>query len=482
MTVWPNYRFRQPLNSPEQRGARPAALQSARSRAACVIERDVEIPTRFGYALYADVFRPLTEAASVPPLLAWTPYGKHDPAPLAKIYPASGVQAAMDVRPDDLRGARPGVLGGPRLCRHHDRHSRGLARPVARHLPVPGGGRSLLRRRRVGRHTALEQWTGRPLGSLLSRPSMQWRVAALNPPHLAAINPWEGWTDTYREVVRHGGIPDTHFWPYIQVRWGASTQMIEDLWAETAEHPFFDGFWASKAAALERRSACRPTWWRAGAIMACIRAGLWKAFVCMASAEQVARGSRPQEMGALLRPGQSRPAGCLLRSFPQGQRATCPPWPRVEVEIRERYYQGQQHASTDWPLPEVDYQRFHLAAPVGSSAGTLTRELTALQSSCAYDSLAEDAAAVFDLRLDTADRHCRTRQAETVCSSADEADDLDLFVALEKLDAGRAAGRLHALRQLSRMVRSPWAGCASRTAHSIRSARRHYLPVLAHTR
>ena len=55
----------------------------------------------------------------------------------------------------------------------------------------------------------------------------QWRVAAFNPPHLAAINPWEGWTDTYREVVRHGGIPETFFWPYIWDRWGAGTGMIE---------------------------------------------------------------------------------------------------------------------------------------------------------------------------------------------------------------------------------------------------------------
>ena len=51
----------------------------------------------------------------------------------------------------------------------------------------------------------------------------QWGVAALNPPHLAAINPWEGWSDTYNEIVRHGGIPETSFWPYIWERWGAST-------------------------------------------------------------------------------------------------------------------------------------------------------------------------------------------------------------------------------------------------------------------
>jgi len=34
----------------------------------------------------------------------------------------------------------------------------------------------------------------------------QWRVAALHPPHLAAIIPWEGVTDPYRDSDYHGGI------------------------------------------------------------------------------------------------------------------------------------------------------------------------------------------------------------------------------------------------------------------------------------
>ena len=33
-----------------------------------------------------------------------------------------------------------------------------------------------------------------------------WRVAALAPPHLAAIVPWEGALDLYRDAGRHGGI------------------------------------------------------------------------------------------------------------------------------------------------------------------------------------------------------------------------------------------------------------------------------------
>lgn len=39
----------------------------------------------------------------------------------------------------------------------------------------------------------------------------QWQVAALQPPHLAAICPWEGASDWYRDATHHGGIVST-FW------------------------------------------------------------------------------------------------------------------------------------------------------------------------------------------------------------------------------------------------------------------------------
>jgi predicted acyl esterase len=38
-----------------------------------------------------------------------------------------------------------------------------------------------------------------------------WRVAAQQPPHLAAIVPWEGAVDTYRDASRHGGIYSNGF-------------------------------------------------------------------------------------------------------------------------------------------------------------------------------------------------------------------------------------------------------------------------------
>jgi hypothetical protein len=41
----------------------------------------------------------------------------------------------------------------------------------------------------------------------------------------------------YREVVRHGGIPETSFWPYIWQRWGASVTEVEDLAGQDRRAP-----------------------------------------------------------------------------------------------------------------------------------------------------------------------------------------------------------------------------------------------------
>ena len=82
----------------------------------------------------------------------------------------------------------------------------------------------------------------------------QWRVASLNPPHLAAINPWEGVSDFYRELCFHGGIPETLFmsWDWLMSFWAFAKNRAEDIVAMTKEHPLFDDYWASKNADLSK--------------------------------------------------------------------------------------------------------------------------------------------------------------------------------------------------------------------------------------
>ena len=66
---------------------------------------------------------------------------------------------------------------------------------------------------------AQQPWSNGKVGLLgISYFAMkQWQVAALRPPHLAAIVPWEGNCDTYREWSHHGGISANSFltawWP-----------------------------------------------------------------------------------------------------------------------------------------------------------------------------------------------------------------------------------------------------------------------------
>jgi predicted acyl esterase len=80
----------------------------------------------------------------------------------------------------------------------------------------------------------------------------QWKVAALRPPHLAAICPWEGFSDLYRDLARPGGIREDGFfalWSAMVKRGGRARS---DLRAEQKARPLWDEWWADRTAALER--------------------------------------------------------------------------------------------------------------------------------------------------------------------------------------------------------------------------------------
>ena len=463
------YRYRQPLNTPESRGARPRHYSREVQRG-MIIERDVQIPTRFGFCLFADVFRPADESAAAP-LLAWTPYGKHDPAPLAKIYPDSGVKAewlsdlTIFEAPDPLfwvpHGYAVVTIDIPGVW---------YAQSPATYLSpeeteafydaIEWAGTRSWSNGRVG------------LSGVSYLTVMQWRVAALHPPHLAAINPWEGWSDTYREVVRHGGIPDTAFWPYIQVRWGASDHPIEDLWAETAEHPLCDEFWASKCAqleAIEVPAFVVGSWSDHGLHTR----GTLEGFRRIASAHKWLEIHGRKKWAHYYDPHSRERQLTFFNHFLK-QAGAAPSWPAVEFEIRERSGQARRRHSIQWPLPEVSYRRLYLAA----DSARLLDELPAAQQVCRYDSLAESEAALFDLRFESATDvvgHARLH----VYVSADQADDLDLFVALEKLDAqGQFVGLTHYAIFENGPVALGWLRVSHRELDNARSS--HYLPVLAH--
>jgi predicted acyl esterase len=79
---------------------------------------------------------------------------------------------------------------------------------------------------------------------------VQWAAAALQPPHLAAIAPWEGLIDCYREVIMRGGIPDTKFHDEDIVASLFGENDSEDVTAHTTRFPLMNAYWADKRADL----------------------------------------------------------------------------------------------------------------------------------------------------------------------------------------------------------------------------------------
>jgi uncharacterized protein len=80
----------------------------------------------------------------------------------------------------------------------------------------------------------------------------QYKVAALRPPHLRAIVPWEGFTNAYRDFFYPGGVREVGFsrlWTTVVRR---STRMLPDLGREAAARPSEDTWWRSLVPALER--------------------------------------------------------------------------------------------------------------------------------------------------------------------------------------------------------------------------------------
>lgn len=181
-----------------------------------IIERDVSIPMDDGSILKADIFRP-DGTDRVPVIMTMGPYGK-------------GVRYQDHYKPswDWMTSHHPDLLAGSQR--------RWLAwETVDPEIWVPwgyavirvdsrGSGRSpgyldILSPREARDYFEVIEWAGtRPwstgkvgLNGISYYAINQWHVAALQPPHLAAMIPWEGAADTYRDFFRHGGILSNKF-------------------------------------------------------------------------------------------------------------------------------------------------------------------------------------------------------------------------------------------------------------------------------
>lgn len=79
----------------------------------------------------------------------------------------------------------------------------------------------------------------------------QWEGAAQRPPHLCAIVPWEGMTDPYRDLLRPGGIREQGF-VRLWSRGLKANRLTFSVAARNGAHPLRDDFWRSVTPDLRR--------------------------------------------------------------------------------------------------------------------------------------------------------------------------------------------------------------------------------------
>ncbi|MFL4901659.1 CocE/NonD family hydrolase [Streptomyces sp. MMS24-I2-30] len=175
------------------------------------IEWDLPITADDGNVLRADVFRP-TEPGNHPVVLTYGPYGKDRPF---QEYQAESYQSMVAMHPETTEGTDgeyqvfelvdPGkwVPDGYVLVRVD---SRGAGRSPG--LLDPLSEREIRDLYDCIEWAGSRPWSNGKVGlNGISYFSMNaWLVAALQPPHLAAVVIWEGAADWYRDVTHHGGI------------------------------------------------------------------------------------------------------------------------------------------------------------------------------------------------------------------------------------------------------------------------------------
>ena len=164
------------------------------------IQRDIAVPTRSGSFVSVNVFTPEVDGPW-PVIATMSPYGKdvHWPDRYPLYEQADQEPHAVWETPSPEWWTARGYA---------------LVRADS-----PGTGKSPGRLDLLGpaevagfydviEWAGVQPWSNGKVGSLgISWLAMlQWLVAAQRPPHLAAIVPWEGASDAYREFGRHGGI------------------------------------------------------------------------------------------------------------------------------------------------------------------------------------------------------------------------------------------------------------------------------------
>jgi len=113
-------------------------------------------------------------------------------------------------------------------------------------------------------------------------------------------------------------------------------------------------------------------------------------------------------------------------------------WPKIQLEVRDRYYVGKTRSEREWPLARTKYKKLFLDARNGSLRTAPAKS----RSQARYDAPGDGSRSPAAYRNERAQFDYVFRQTTELTGymklrlwvEADGADDMDLFVAIQKFD------------------------------------------------
>lgn len=249
----------------------------------------------------------------------------------------------------------------------------------------------------------------------------QYKVAALRPPSLKAICPWEGFTDAYRDLMTPGGVVENGFsriWQFVTKR---AVRLSVDIGKERPKHPLRDEWWESMTPDLARIHV--PMLVCASLSDANLHSvGSMRAFQRVGSRDKhvyIHRGPKWATFyGEEARAAQLAFFDLHLKGIEGG------PIPPVRLEVRERKDAVVEvRKEQEWPLARTDWRTLFLA-----TAGRLTEQPGGAGSMTFR--LRRDAAR-FDFEV-TEDTEITGPMSLRLWASVSGAPDASLFVGVEK--------------------------------------------------
>lgn len=390
-----------------------------------ILERDVAVTLRDGTIIYADVFRPADDEKH-PAIVALSPYGKEIGSQWLDDTPNhAGVPMEATSGLQKFEGPDPAYW-----CDH----GYAVVNPDVRGAYLSEGV-ILFFGSDYGRDgadivewAAAQPWCNGRVG--MSGNSWlaisQWFTAAQRPPHLAAIAPWEGLSDCYREIATRDGVEMPEFVKMLSDSFASTAAGgVEDVVSMMREHKAACPYWDDKAADLERIDV--PAYVVASYTNPIHTYGTLEGFRRILSADKWLRIHNTGEWDDYYDPGHVEDLRRFFDRYLKGEENGWEETPRVRVSVLNPGGEDiVDRPEEDFPIPRTEYRRLYLDAEKGALGGENPPEEAYVE----YDSGGRGKA-VFKMRM-PADTEICGYISVRLWVEAKDADDMDLFVKLEK--------------------------------------------------